>query len=223
MIADFRTAARRLLLLAFAICILPSAAAAKERLPRPTLLQLISRSEAMVSGKIVELQPRAIVLELEQIHPSVADAGQKIEVLRSRPVCSPRTVEYAVDQRWTILVKKNERGVWQSVCGCDGESLIEGDEAICGFDVPNPRVEFFVSPLPSRVKLADLQSAVAEFPKVFRATTHKNLPAELAQPGTRPTDPQVTVIGTEKECQLFAKRSRVHKLLLQQATSLGKR
>jgi hypothetical protein len=205
-----------------AICLLVSPALGKERLPRPSLLQLVARSEAIVTGKIVELQPESIVLELEHVHPAIVEAGEKIEVLRSRPVCHARSTEYTVDQRWIILVKKDERGRWRSAVGCDTESLIESDNIICGFDVPDPRVEYFVSPPQSRVKLADFQSAFAEFPKIIRATTHKNLPAELAQPGTRPTDPQVAVIGSEKDCQSFAKKSRVHKALLAQAKHAAK-
>ena len=221
---------RRLLILAFAICpLLAIPASAEEKFPRPNLLQLIAGADAAVTGKIVELRKGTFVLKLEQVRllgikgplvERIADeleVGQPIEIPHSRPVCSARQFDYAVDQRLIILVKK-ERGRWTSVCGCDGESLIEDEVVLCGFALPNPRAEFAGRPPQPRVKLADLQAAVADFPQMFRASVFRNLPPELARLGTSPNDPQVSLIGTAREQQAFGKRSRIHKLLLEQAS-----
>ena len=217
------------LLAAFAICasvIVP--AAAEEKLPPPNLLQLIAGADAAVTGKVVELKKGTFVLKLEQVQllgtkgplaegiAAELVVDQTIEIPHSRPVCSARKFDYAADQRLIILVKK-EKGHWGSVCGCDGESLIEEEDVLCGFAMPNPRAEFAGPPPKPRVKLADLQAAIADFPHMFRASVYRNLPPELAQLGTSSNDPQVTLIGSTREQQAFGKRSRVHKLLLEQA------
>src|SRR5262245_7578539 len=75
---DRFASARRLLMLAVAGCILVSPASAKERVPGPSFLQIVARTEAVVTGKIVELQSESIVLELEHVHPAVVAAGERI-------------------------------------------------------------------------------------------------------------------------------------------------
>ncbi|WP_254507276.1 hypothetical protein [Anatilimnocola floriformis] len=217
------------LTLGFACSVLLAISAmAEEKFPRPNLLQLIAGADAAVTGQIAELRKGTFVLKLEQVQllgtkGPLADGiaaelkvGQAIEIPHSRPVCSARQFNYAVDQRLIILVKK-EKGSWSSICGCDGESLIEEEDVLCGFAMPNPRAELTGRPPKPRVKLADLQAAIADFPHVFRASVYRNLPPELAQLGTGSNDLKVTLIGSAREQQAFAKRSRVHKLLLDQA------
>jgi hypothetical protein len=106
-----------------------------------------------------------------------------------------------------VLLARDAQGRWRAALGApEAESLIEGDETLGKFWLPDPRAEFFASPPDSRVPLAELEAAITEYPELFFVAPPK--PLFRSRPTTQQTPLE------------YAKRSRVHRLLSAEALRL---
>jgi hypothetical protein len=192
-----------LLAAVFAALNMPNARA-MDKIPRPTLSEMVDAAQAAATGRIIAVRTGSYVLQVDKML-----RGQRVEQLEiqfSRYACMPRPFEYQVNQRLIVLLARDAQGRWQAALGPEAESLIEGDEVACSFRLPDPRAEFFGPPPASRVPLAELEGAITEYPDLFIVPP----PKPLFRP--RPTTQQTPLE--------FAKRSRVHRLLSAEALRL---
>ncbi len=180
-----------------------------------SLLEMVIDAELIVTGEVLEIRKQTFLLK--PAHVVRGRPQETFEIEKARMVCSPRRFEYAVGQKLFVMAMNDEQGKLRVVGRrCEGESLLAGDDVICSFSIADHRAEFFSHPRPNKVPLRDLQNALADFPKVYQASTSKHwaalLPNLRLPPARLLVYPRVSKAAVKK----YAQQSWVHKLLSQQ-------
>jgi len=166
---------------------------AREKFPLPNLFQLIGRAQVVVIGKVTAVESGTYQLEVEEAIRGRQE--KRMTILQIRDSCHQRPFDYAVNQRLIVLLSALTNGQLKPVAPYGGESIIEGGQVDCYVIEPG-----------SHVALADLKSAIVDYP-------------ELLQPPVTPPPPLVKGFRPRQTVKprSFASRSPIHQLLAVQA------